>query len=110
MCGMEAMALEKVLDDVREFADRAKALFPEAEIWLYGSYAKGCADAGSDIDVAVILPDGVYDPDTYLDIQGRLFRTSFEIQPIMEPCLFIEGTDLLGFVERAVRGPGIRVA
>ena len=105
-----ALPMEQVLAEVREFAALAKADYPDAEVWLYGSYAKGYADAGSDIDVAVILPDDTYDPDSYMDIQDKIFRMGFAIQIIMEPCLFIDGRDLLGFIDRSVRGPGIRIA
>lgn len=39
------------------FAPKAKAIFPEGEVWLFGSYAKGYATKASDIDIAIILPE-----------------------------------------------------
>ena len=105
----EAMPMETVLNDVRAFASRAHEMLPDADIWLYGSYAKGRATSASDIDVAVIVPDGIFSPRELMDRQIELFKAGFEINPCMEPCIFVEGTDLLGFVDREVKGRGIHI-
>lgn len=47
--------LEDALDIARRFAPYALKQYPEAMVLLFGSYAKGCARANSDIDVAVLV-------------------------------------------------------
>lgn len=39
-----------------EFADRVRAVVPEAEVWAFGSRARGTASPDSDFDVCVVLP------------------------------------------------------
>ena len=48
------------LDDAALLADRIRARFPEAEVWLFGSLARGRVRRGSDIDLAVVLPDAAF--------------------------------------------------
>jgi predicted nucleotidyltransferase len=45
------------LADAAAMAERIKAQWPEAEIWLFGSVARDRVGRGSDIDLAVVLPD-----------------------------------------------------
>ena len=109
MAGVQEMS--KVLEDSRKFATAALDVVPGAEVWLYGSYAKGCPRPGSDIDIAVVVPDGYYtDPDAWLADNKRLWEIAWDINEIIEPNLRIDSPDLMRFVELAVRGKGIRLA
>jgi len=51
--------LNSVKQELDEFYKKISLLYPVRKMLLYGSYAKGCAHSGSDIDVAVVvdLPD-----------------------------------------------------
>lgn len=46
--------------DAALLASRIRVRFPEAEVWLFGSLARGRARRGSDIDPAVVLPDAAF--------------------------------------------------
>jgi len=41
--------------ELGEFYKKIRMLYPVRKMLLYGSYAKGCAYADSDIDVAVVV-------------------------------------------------------
>jgi predicted nucleotidyltransferase len=45
------------LEEAETLARRIKAARPEAEVWLFGSLARGRLRRGSDIDLAVVLPN-----------------------------------------------------
>ena len=44
---------QKILN---EFADRVRAIYPEARIWAFGSRARGDAAPDSDFDICVVIP------------------------------------------------------
>ncbi|MBR1686925.1 MAG: nucleotidyltransferase domain-containing protein [Prevotella sp.] len=52
---------------------------------MYGSYAKGYANPESDIDVAVIVPEGeITDPwEQWADIAGDVRKVSTLIEPVL---------------------------
>lgn len=41
---------------LREFSAMVRGTYPDAKIWMFGSYAKGTASPDSDLDVCVVLP------------------------------------------------------
>jgi len=43
---------KKILD---EFAARVRAIFPHAQLWAFGSRARGKAEWDSDFDVCIVL-------------------------------------------------------
>lgn len=48
---------------VATFSSRIRNLFPCTRIWIYGSRARGTAQAGSDMDLCLVMdsiPDGAY--------------------------------------------------
>lgn len=46
------------MDFIQEMANRIKATIPGSEVYLFGSYAWGRPGSESDVDFAVIVPDG----------------------------------------------------
>ena len=51
----EVLSKDEVMDLAKEFAKDANEIFPTATVILYGSYAKGLARPGSDIDIALLF-------------------------------------------------------
>ncbi len=102
--------LEEVLGFVRALVPAARKSFPECEVWLFGSYAKGCPGPASDVDVGIIVPAG--DIDRYVDegsMWGRacdLWLAAAEIDDMLETC--IRESDC-SFATH-IRETGIRVA
>ena len=81
------MAHSKDLNSVKielgEFYKKICTLYPVRKMLLYGSYAKGCAHADSDIDVAVVvdLPD---DADK-ISVTANLLHQARSINVDIEP-------------------------
>lgn len=42
---------------LQEFAEKVRTKYPEAQIWAFGSYAKGTATSESDLDICVVIPE-----------------------------------------------------
>ena len=55
------------------------------KVYMYGSYAKGCANSDSDIDVAVRVPQSeITDPwEQWADLAGDVFKVSTLIEPVL---------------------------
>ena len=51
------MGESEVIKVVRQYKQLVFAHFGQAVVYLYGSYSKGTAHNGSDIDVAVVVPE-----------------------------------------------------
>jgi predicted nucleotidyltransferase len=81
------MAQSKDLNSVKlelgEFYKKIRTLYPVRKMLLYGSYAKGCARADSDIDVAVVvdLPDNA----DKIVVTANLLRQARSIDVDIEP-------------------------
>ena len=41
---------------LQEFSAMVRRTYPDARIWMFGSYARGTASQDSDLDVCVVLP------------------------------------------------------
>lgn len=102
--------LDEVLGFTRELAPAAQESFPDCEVWLFGSYAKGCAHEASDIDVGILVPSGDIDRDidegSMWDRACSLWRASAEIDDMIATCIRDADT---GFAAH-IRETGIRVA
>ncbi len=48
--------LEQLIEHLKSRVDRLKEIVPVVAVYLYGSYAKGCANHYSDVDLAVVSP------------------------------------------------------
>lgn len=66
-------AIDRVIDN---YARKVKKLFPDAKIFLFGSYAKGNYDEDSDIDIAVF--SSKFKETTILESQRLLFKLARE--------------------------------
>lgn len=102
--------LEEILCFAKTLVPAAQQSFPGCEVWLFGSYAKGCATAASDIDVGVLVPAG--DIDRYVDANtmwGRacdLWWAASEVDDMLATCI----RDADCSFASVIRETGIRVA
>ncbi|MEO5335905.1 MAG: nucleotidyltransferase domain-containing protein [Magnetospirillum sp. WYHS-4] len=93
---------------VREFKRRAEAALPGrvARAVLFGSRARGEAEADSDWDVAVFLKDGATIEDT-----GRLADAAYDLivesGEFIQPIAFAEGRTEDLQILRTIRDEGI---
>ena len=85
----------EVLDSVRRFADRVRAVLPVRQVILFGSHARGRAHEFSDIDVAVVTDSEV---GNWLDASAELFRLRQDINLDIEPVLIDTLDDRSGFL------------
>ena len=73
----ETLTREQALDTVREYKRVIRPRYQsEPKVLMYGSYAKGQANADSDIDVAVIVPE----PE---DLWGDVRKVNVLIEPVL---------------------------
>ena len=102
--------LVEVLGFVRALVPAARKSFPECEVWLFGSYAKGCAGEASDIDVGVLVSAG--DIDRYIDANTMwsracdLWWAAAEVDDMLATCIRDAGCSFAD----VIRETGIRVA
>ena len=105
---MDKEAKMHAIEAAKAFVPFAKEHFPYSAVYLFGSYAKGCATERSDIDVAVIVPDyGEMEPAELRRACSDLWTSAGDIDIRMEPCVRTM-RDRSGFV-RTVLETGIRV-
>ena len=80
----ETLTREQALDTVREYK---RVIRPRSEpkVLMYGSYAKGQANADSDIDVAVIVPEPeiVNHWEQWADLWGDVRKVNVLIEPVL---------------------------
>lgn len=91
-------------------ADLVRAFDP-AEVWLYGSVARGDDDGDSDIDLLVVLD--AYDPAAAIDLKTFALRSTSTPAPFdvsfTDLRRFKERSSVPGTVERAVALEGQRI-
>jgi predicted nucleotidyltransferase len=84
----------------RQYAmEVVKELEPE-KIVLYGSYAEGCANEDSDIDVAVIFNG--FDGD-FLRVSSWLWSLTWKVSSYIEPILLAITSDGSGFAAEIIK-------
>ena len=59
-------------DVVRRVAEVVSSLYPGSEVYVFGSVVEGRVTGASDIDVIVVLPQGVKELDAYINISKAL--------------------------------------
>lgn len=77
---------QQALDVVREFKQVIRPRYQsEPKVVMYGSYAKGYADADSDIDVAVIVPEPEITNhwEQSADLWGDVRKVNVLIEPVL---------------------------
>lgn len=100
----------EAIESAKRFAPYALNVFPGASIYLFGSYAKGCANENSDIDIAVIMddvPSGM-SPMEFLQKRGSLSFTATDLDERIE-LTFRPWSDPSGFVD-SITDYGIKIA
>lgn len=103
------MTRMEALEAARRLAPTALELFPGSDVYLFGSFAKGCDTVGSDIDFAVILPpDDATSPNEYFRKMGELSMAALAIDDRIEPVVR-HRDDPTGFVATVV-ATGVRIA
>ena len=91
-----------------KFAPYVKRAFPDAEVYLFGSQARGEQHKGSDIDVGILIPTYDAYPDGYpARLLGELYVDAFEVDRRIEPSLRAKG-DSSGFAD-VIAENGIRI-
>ena len=77
---------QQALDFVREYKRVISPRFgTEPKVYMYGSYSKGCANADSDIDVAVIVPrnEVLNKWEQWADLCGDVRKVSVLTEPLI---------------------------
>lgn len=71
---------ERIIGEVKRFAERLKMLFPIEKIYLYGSFARGEIHEGSDIDLVIV---GDFKERFFERIGKILDLTDLPIEPLV---------------------------
>jgi predicted nucleotidyltransferase len=80
------------LELVRRYKEVIAPRFdPAMKVMMFGSYAKGCPNEWSDIDVAVIVPK--IEEGTWWDTSSRLNHDVDKVSLYIEPILLESGED-----------------
>ena len=83
---------EFALELVRRYKEVIAPRFdPAMKVMMFGSYAKGCPNEWSDIDVAVIVPK--VDREKWWDTAVSLGRATDTVSCYIEPILLESGED-----------------
>lgn len=93
------MDKSKALAAVSSFSDAIRATYHPVKVVVYGSYARGDQQPGSDIDVAVIVEEVEGD---FLDAEAGLYRIRRGIDERIEPVLLEMDKDRSGFLDTVV--------
>lgn len=94
------MDYEEIINKTKIYSDRVVDFMQPKMVILYGSYAKGTAHEGSDIDIAVIC-DSI--GDDFLKKSQQLFKLRRDIDSRIEPILLEQGNDKSGFCEEILK-------
>lgn len=81
------MGKNDVIETVRRYKEQVLSVMGPASVYLYGSYSKGTAHEGSDIDVAVVVPKVEGD---FLKMSSLLWSLTWDINTLIEPVLLEE--------------------
>lgn len=80
LCRVDIKHSEDLINEIRDFANELKKVFPVKEIYLYGSFAKGEIHEGSDIDLLII---GDF-KERFFDRIGKILDlTDLPIEPLV---------------------------
>lgn len=93
------MDRKRVISLVSQFAKEISSFINFDKIVLFGSYAKGCANEDSDIDIAVLVDN--YDGDV-LELSSKLWLAAGSISDYIEPVLLDYNDDATGFIDEVL--------
>lgn len=68
-----------------KFIPSVHSVYPDAEVYLFGSYAKESAREDSDIDVGIVIPEFDKDPELNWGRKGVLENMAFDIDWRLSP-------------------------
>ena len=77
---------DAVRNEVKQYADDVRRVFPVDKVLIYGSYAKGNADKYSDVNVCFFIKN--YNGKTRIDISSELFKLCEKYKAYIEPRVF----------------------
>ena len=77
---------EAVRQEAKRYADEVRQELPVDKAILFGSYAKGTADALSDVDIAFFIHD--FQGKTRFEIGMELLRLTHHYKAYFEPLVF----------------------
>ncbi|SHI29121.1 Nucleotidyltransferase domain-containing protein [Cruoricaptor ignavus] len=89
----------------RQYKSCVQRLIEDAELIMFGSFAKGSFTDDSDIDIAIIVAEMQGD---YFDIVPKLWELRGEIDSRIEPVMIEKNFDPSGFLAEVER-TGIRI-
>jgi predicted nucleotidyltransferase len=97
-----------IIDKAREYKKIISDVLPLdiEQCWLFGSYANGCPNEHSDIDIAFVVKH--IEDDDYWDGTKILWRLSNDVDYRIEPVLIARDTDYAGFLDEIQR-TGVRI-
>lgn len=78
------MGKNEVIDIVRRYKDAVVTAMGPVQVYLYGSYSTGKAHQGSDIDVAIVVPEV---KDDFLKASSLLWTLTWDVNTLIEPVL-----------------------
>ena len=88
------LSRDEAIQLVRRYKQVISPLFnDQVRVMMYGSYAKGCPNVWSDIDVAVIVPQ--INNEKWLEQSAELVHESHLTNSLIEPVLMEENEDSL---------------
>jgi predicted nucleotidyltransferase len=90
------MGKADVIENIRKFSSELSKKIKFKKIILFGSFARGNANADSDIDIAVVVDTF---PGDFLKITPVLWKIAAQIDSRIEPIILVEGKDDSGFLE-----------
>ena len=70
----EPFTAEDLVDPefIRLMADRIQRQYPDAEVWLFGSYAYGRPNRNSDVDFGIVMNFSGYEERRSIELGARL--------------------------------------
>jgi predicted nucleotidyltransferase len=95
----------EIILKAQQYVAAIKGIVNIESAWLFGSRAHGDSHADSDIDIGIFTNDI---SDNYFTLLKKLYKKRREIDPLIEPHLFIRGKDIIGFQEEILK-TGIRI-
>ncbi|MDR0308071.1 MAG: nucleotidyltransferase domain-containing protein [Chitinispirillales bacterium] len=79
-----AYGFEKVKNEAIRYADEAKRKLSAKKVYLYGSYAKGTAGKGSDVDICFFF-DNIDGGQSQIEIISKLIMLGTKYDAFFEP-------------------------